>query len=169
MFCLIVPFLNIDPSLASDLLFGLCQPHTPSPDHKSIIMWDSENQPFFHHRSETMGTDVESFGSSSPSASPGGSSPLTTPELSDDGFDIDHLPPPLDQARAPDAELHASHSADGTPTFILVIGGLGYIGSHTVLELLREGHNGTSARGAQYLTKVDIDKPISDHRRQPQQ
>lgn len=82
-----------------------------------------------------MGTDVESYGSSSPSASSGGSSPLTTPELSDDGFDIDHLTSPLDQARGADA------AAEGTPRFILVIGGLGYIGSHTVLELLREGHN----------------------------
>lgn len=31
---------------------------------------------------------------------------------------------------------------DGTnPAFIMVVGGLGYIGSHTVLELLKEGYN----------------------------
>ncbi|KAK4223259.1 hypothetical protein QBC38DRAFT_373503 [Podospora fimiseda] len=76
------------------------------------------------------------MGSLTPSDSPAGSSPLTTPELSDDGFDIDRLPSPLGQATSP-----GQTSSNGTPRFILVIGGLGYIGSHTVLELLREGHN----------------------------
>ncbi|KAM7186125.1 hypothetical protein V8F20_011531 [Naviculisporaceae sp. PSN 640] len=70
-------------------------------------------------------------------------SPPTTPELSDDGFDIERLPSPahlpgrLSGSKAPGSELSDSPS----PSFILVIGGLGYIGSHTVLELLREGHN----------------------------
>lgn len=30
---------------------------------------------------------------------------------------------------------------EGTSSFIMVVGGLGYIGSHTVLELLKEGYN----------------------------
>jgi UDP-glucose 4-epimerase len=43
-------------------------------------------------------------------------------------FDDDVVADPLD--------VDVSNSA-----FILVVGGLGYIGSHTVLELLKEGYN----------------------------
>ncbi|KAK4676639.1 hypothetical protein QC764_402210 [Podospora pseudoanserina] len=74
---------------------------------------------------------ADSVSSSSPSDSPAASSPLTSPDLSEDGFDIDRSPSPLG-GREQEA---------GSPKFTLVIGGLGYIGSHTVLELLREGHN----------------------------
>ncbi|KAK3682048.1 hypothetical protein B0T22DRAFT_501572 [Podospora appendiculata] len=76
-----------------------------------------------------MGSYVDSVTSSSSPASLVNSSPLTAPELSDDGFEIHRLPSPLGDRPSDSAE------------FILVIGGLGYIGSHTVLELLREGHN----------------------------
>lgn len=71
-------------------------------------------------------------------------SPPTTPELSDDGLDIERLPPPAhlfgqsEERKVPGTGF-STHLA---PSFILVIGGLGYIGSHTVLELLREGQNG---------------------------
>ncbi|KAK0707729.1 hypothetical protein B0H67DRAFT_495027 [Lasiosphaeris hirsuta] len=73
-------------------------------------------------------------------------SPPTTPELSDDGFEIERLPSPVDggEGRRPvdDSQIEMSQQFPGaSPSFILVIGGLGYIGSHTVLELLREGHN----------------------------
>lgn len=64
-----------------------------------------------------------------------GSSPLTTPALSDEEFDFDV--PSEDALLAP-----TQVPADGSEKYIMVIGGLGYIGSHTTLELLREGHNG---------------------------
>lgn len=77
--------------------------------------------------------DEYSTAASSPLSLPT-SSPLTTPELSDDGLDIEQLPSPLHEL---------SHDlALSSTSFILVIGGLGYIGSHTVVELLREGYNG---------------------------
>ncbi|KAK3395087.1 hypothetical protein B0H63DRAFT_533594, partial [Podospora didyma] len=75
---------------------------------------------------------AESLLSSSSPASLVASSPLTTPAESDDGFDIERLPTLLGGD---------DHVSNGSPTFILVIGGLGYIGSHTVLELLRAGQN----------------------------
>lgn len=59
---------------------------------------------------------------------------LTTPELSDDGLEIEPLPSPLGD--------NNQNTRIASTSFILVIGGLGYIGSHTVLELLREGYNG---------------------------
>ncbi|KAK3955234.1 hypothetical protein QBC32DRAFT_52131 [Pseudoneurospora amorphoporcata] len=66
-----------------------------------------------------------------------GSSPLTTPALSDNEFEFD--------VPSEDALLEQSSTtqapADGSEKYIMVIGGLGYIGSHTTLELLREGHN----------------------------
>ncbi|KAK3316766.1 hypothetical protein B0H66DRAFT_626180 [Apodospora peruviana] len=70
-------------------------------------------------------------------------SPLTTPELSDDGFEIDRLPSPMRVSDSVEEREDAGWRLVGqpSPNFILVIGGLGYIGSHTVLELLREGHN----------------------------
>ncbi|KAK4191035.1 hypothetical protein QBC35DRAFT_376603 [Podospora australis] len=74
-----------------------------------------------------------SLSSSSLGDSPASTSPLTSPELSDDGFDLDGAPSPLDEGYVSDST--------GTPRFTLVIGGLGYIGSHTTLELLRAGHN----------------------------
>ena len=85
--------------------------------------------------------------SSSPMSLPH-TSPPTTPELSDDGFDIERLPSPVCIANTSEGNscLASDISHHPTPGFILVIGGLGYIGSHTVLELLREGHNGKSAR-----------------------
>lgn len=67
---------------------------------------------------------------SSPSvASPVTSSPLSTPAT----FDLEDAP-----------TLHGlgPYSSTADPTFVLVIGGLGFIGSHTVLELLRAGYNG---------------------------
>ncbi|KAK3384075.1 hypothetical protein B0T24DRAFT_654432 [Lasiosphaeria ovina] len=73
----------------------------------------------------------DSLPSSSSPASWSPSSPPTTPEISDDGFEIERLPSPFE----------SRHVSNGSPTFVLVIGGLGYIGSHTVLELLRGGQN----------------------------
>ncbi|KAK3938629.1 UDP-glucose 4-epimerase [Diplogelasinospora grovesii] len=86
-----------------------------------------------------MDNCAQSLASSSSSpASWGTSSPVTTPELSDDGFDIDRPPSPFGGG----GSIDGTDWTDGaSPTFILVIGGLGYIGSHTVLELLREGYN----------------------------
>ncbi|KAM7212638.1 hypothetical protein V8F06_011966 [Rhypophila decipiens] len=80
--------------------------------------------------------------SSSPLSLPH-TSPPTTPELSDDGLDIERLPSPVHLGGESDGSkgLGTGPSNNLSPTFILVIGGLGYIGSHTVLELLREGHN----------------------------
>jgi UDP-glucose 4-epimerase len=87
-----------------------------------------------------MDNCAQSLASSSSSpASWGTSSPITTPELSDDGLDIDRPPTPFGGGGG----IDGTDWTDGaSPTFILVIGGLGYIGSHTVLELLREGYNG---------------------------
>lgn len=48
----------------------------------------------------------------------------TTPDLTGDHYDVRSL-----------------HSAVRSEDFVLVIGGLGYIGSHTALELLQEGFN----------------------------
>ncbi|KAJ4420672.1 hypothetical protein N0V82_004238 [Gnomoniopsis sp. IMI 355080] len=70
-----------------------------------------------------------SSSTSSPSpASPVTSSPLSTPET----FDLE------DASTLPGLGPYSSTS---DPTFVLVIGGLGFIGSHTVLELLRAGYN----------------------------
>lgn len=71
-------------------------------------------------------------------------SPPTTPELSDDGHDTERLPSPahIPTVFGESKRLGSEAPSHLSPTFILVIGGLGYIGSHTVLELLREGHNG---------------------------
>lgn len=66
-----------------------------------------------------------------------GSSPLTTPALSDEEFDFDVPEDALLEERST-----TQAPADGSEKYIMVIGGLGYIGSHTTLELLREGHNG---------------------------
>ncbi|PSR74696.1 hypothetical protein BD289DRAFT_487344 [Coniella lustricola] len=63
--------------------------------------------------------------------SPLASSPLSTPAT----YDLEDAPP-----------LHVagslgSHATTSDPTFVLVVGGLGFIGSHTTLELLRAGFN----------------------------
>ncbi|KAK4448004.1 hypothetical protein QBC34DRAFT_354168 [Podospora aff. communis PSN243] len=71
-----------------------------------------------------------STSSSSPASLPT-ASPLTTPELSDNGSDIDRRHSTTRSCQPPVASNQ----------FVLVIGGLGYIGSHTVLELLRAGYN----------------------------
>ncbi|KAK0615096.1 hypothetical protein B0T17DRAFT_619916 [Bombardia bombarda] len=92
-----------------------------------------------------MDNYAESLSSPSSHASLAGSSPLTSPDRSDDEFDAERLPSPFEDVEA----LHEQRgTGPGTrpasnvyPSFILVIGGLGYIGSHTVLELLREGYN----------------------------
>lgn len=76
----------------------------------------------------SMASYTSSSIESTPSeASP--SSPISTP----DTFDLEDAPP-----------LHGlgPYSSTHDPTFVLVIGGLGFIGSHTVLELLRAGFNG---------------------------
>lgn len=75
------------------------------------------------------------FGTASSSSSTFSLSPSATPEaVCTPGtqrsvlFDDDVAADPLD--------------IDGSgPSFIMVVGGLGYIGSHTVLELLKEGYN----------------------------
>lgn len=90
----------------------------------------------------------DSTSSSSPASLPS-TSPLTTPELSDNssdnGSELEPLPSTL-PSRAENEVGAGTRSSSVFPVvssrFVLVIGGLGYIGSHTVLELLREGHNG---------------------------
>lgn len=74
-----------------------------------------------------------STGPPSPSDnSPLSNSPLSTPETADLE---DALPLTL-----------SSRSDSSDPTFVLVVGGLGFIGSHTTLELLRAGFNGKLPR-----------------------
>ncbi|KAK5662694.1 hypothetical protein OQA88_8610 [Cercophora sp. LCS_1] len=69
-------------------------------------------------------------------------SPPTSPELSDDGFDVEPLPVPVGEINhAVDPSESPRYPCVAAASFILVIGGLGYIGSHTVLELLRAGYN----------------------------
>ncbi|KUI53109.1 UDP-glucose 4-epimerase 5 [Cytospora mali] len=72
--------------------------------------------------------------SSQSERSPLTSSPLSTPAEPNDFDDA----PPLNVANGLGLGIH---SAASDPTFVLVIGGLGFIGSHTVLELLRAGFN----------------------------
>lgn len=78
-----------------------------------------------------VSTDESSLSESSPLTS----SPLSTPAEPADFEDA----PQLNVANGPGLGIHSSTS---DPTFVLVIGGLGFIGSHTVLELLRAGFNG---------------------------
>ncbi|KAK0644389.1 hypothetical protein B0T16DRAFT_513830 [Cercophora newfieldiana] len=98
-------------------------------------------------------TEVEcceecSTSSSSPISHPT-ASPLTTPDLSDigsdDGSEMEPLPSPLPlntTTNRPNFETRPCQPLSvASNSFVLVIGGLGYIGSHTVLELLRAGHN----------------------------
>lgn len=99
---------------------------------------------------ETECCEESSTSSSSPVSLPT-ASPLTTPELSDNGSDhgsdMEPLPSPVPLPNADGSRSDfESSSCQPLPiasnNFVLVIGGLGYIGSHTVLELLRAGHNG---------------------------
>lgn len=84
----------------------------------------------------------DSVDESSPSeSSPLASSPLSTPET----FDLEEAPP-LNVAGGYGGL--GPHSTTPDPTFVLVIGGLGFIGSHTVLELLRSGFNGKDSTSA---------------------
>ncbi|KAJ4393749.1 hypothetical protein N0V93_002964 [Gnomoniopsis smithogilvyi] len=75
-----------------------------------------------------MDSYMSSSSSSAAESSPLTSSPLSTPAT----FDLEDAP-----------TLHGlgAYSSTSDPTFVLVIGGLGFIGSHTVLELLRAGYN----------------------------
>ena len=100
-----------------------------------------------HHDEELpeLGSCDEWYASSSSSPfSLSAVSPLTSPELSDNEFETTVLPSPLNESQTP---VFGSNPCQQLPvasnSFVLVIGGLGYIGSHTVLELLRAGHNGT--------------------------
>jgi UDP-glucose 4-epimerase len=109
-----------------------------------------EQQINLHNLSESQ--VMEDYVDSAASSPPGSPlsmctvSPLTTPDLSDDGLDTDRLPEPLIDSRDSDEGANAQPYQllpEASPSFVLVIGGLGYIGSHTVLELLREGFNGS--------------------------
>lgn len=84
------------------------------------------------YMSSRVSTDESSLSERSPLTS----SPLSTPA---EPADIEDAPL-LDVANGLGLGLHSTTS---DPTFVLVIGGLGFIGSHTVLELLRAGYNGT--------------------------
>lgn len=86
-------------------------------------------------------TSSSSTESSPSEASP--SSPISTP----DTFDLEDAPP-----------LHGlgPYSSTLDPTFVLVIGGLGFIGSHTVLELLRAGFNGEYGSTAECMFSETI-------------
>lgn len=82
-------------------------------------------------------SQVSSAGSPISAGSPLTNSPLSTPDTTD----LEDAPP-LNVADNHGLGL-GLHSDASDPTFVLVIGGLGFIGSHTVLELLRAGFNGT--------------------------
>ncbi|KAK1753915.1 hypothetical protein QBC47DRAFT_453078 [Echria macrotheca] len=89
-----------------------------------------------------MNHDTDSSTTASSPGSWSGTSPPTTPELSDDGLDIEPLPSPVAENNLlGNRTVPPPRPKLSTTTFILVIGGLGYIGSHTVIELLREGYN----------------------------
>lgn len=81
-------------------------------------------------------SQVSSEGSPLSAGSPLTNSPLSTPDTTD----LEDAPP-LNVADNHGLGL-GLHSGTSDPTFVLVIGGLGFIGSHTVLELLRAGFNG---------------------------
>lgn len=81
--------------------------------------------------SSQVSTDESSLSERSPLSS----SPLSTPA---EPIDLEDAPP-LNVASGHGLGVHSTTS---DPTFVLVIGGLGFIGSHTVLELLRAGFNG---------------------------
>ena len=68
-------------------------------------------------------------------------SPITSPDES--GSENGDLFQTLDGGTAHDHDVshHLPISATPSPQFILIIGGLGYIGSHTSLELLKAGFN----------------------------
>lgn len=68
-------------------------------------------------------------------------SPLTSSPLSTPAEPTDFESAPL--LNVANGHGLGFHSTSSDPTFVLVIGGLGFIGSHTVLELLRAGFNGT--------------------------
>lgn len=80
-------------------------------------------------------SQVSSPGSPLSAGSPLTNSPLSTPDTTD----LEDAPP-LNVADNHGLGL-GLHSGTSDPTFVLVIGGLGFIGSHTVLELLRAGFN----------------------------
>jgi len=83
-------------------------------------------------RSDSRSSSPSLFGLGSRSAS--GSDIVTTPESTGTtGTDTSML---FDDAVVEPLDI----SAD-TASYILVVGGLGYIGSHTTLELLKEGYN----------------------------
>ena len=89
-------------------------------------------------------------------------SPLTTPDISE----IDDPPPSIFFNGQTSSIL--STQAD-SPSYILVIGGLGYIGSHTVLELLREGYNGMKILMLPWIGFHSLLTTSSNRRRQSQQ
>ena len=69
----------------------------------------------------------------------GTSTPLTVPDISEQAAGVNQLSSLLHSLRG-SPEATSAGNDDGS--YILVIGGLGYIGSHTSLELLRDGYNG---------------------------
>ena len=89
-------------------------------------------------------------------------SPLTSPELSDNEFETTVLPSPLNESQTPVFDSDPCQQLSvASNSFVLVIGGLGYIGSHTVLELLRAGHNGTNDLPG---SSSQADTALSDYR-----
>ncbi|KAK7747393.1 hypothetical protein SLS53_001647 [Cytospora paraplurivora] len=80
--------------------------------------------------SSQVSTDESSLSERSPLSS----SPLSTPA---EPIDLEDAPP----FNVANGHGLGTHSTTSDPTFVLVIGGLGFIGSHTVLELLRAGFN----------------------------
>lgn len=94
---------------------------------------------------QLMELDTDLSASESPSTpSPSESdSHLTTPEHSD--IESEENNPSATPVREPlRPPIPQPQPFESLPTFILVIGGLGYLGSHTSLEILRSGHNGDS-------------------------
>lgn len=110
--------------------------------HESATMRISIYRPE-EEKFQLMELDTDLSASESPST-PTSSEPhsrLTTPEHSDTESEADH-PLASPEREPPRPPIPPPQPFESLPTFILVIGGLGYLGSHTTLELLRSGHNG---------------------------
>lgn len=94
---------------------------------------------------EAVSPIMDSYTPSHPSTaetSPSEGSPLSHSPLSTPETGLEDAPP-LNGVGGLGLGL-GLHTSTSDPTFVLVIGGLGFIGSHTVLELLRAGYNGES-------------------------
>ncbi|SPO01407.1 related to UDP-glucose 4-epimerase [Cephalotrichum gorgonifer] len=100
----------------------LIHPRDPQSDHDQLDMMDS-----YRESQASSSTSTLSLGSDSPATTPGSGS--------ENG---DHRGGLADMA---DLHLDAEAHSPFSQRYILVVGGLGFIGSHTSLELLKNGYN----------------------------